>query len=484
MKTSDTPMVELDVLAEPATEIFLINSRFELVERGVGRLTTKVEPGLYKVKYRAGSRVVEEHVEVGALPPIFLVTAPPVPYLSSAPLATAETTHEYHQGAAGTLSRTVHEHVGEGSEIFVFARVWTEERHRQRVPPVPRKHHPAQGLSLRSADGSLLVDLEKASKVHLGHDPWSGCTVSVAPGAYRLRVDTPRWGALEQTIIASEGWQTQVFLLQDDYAEGAPSRTRRPEYRPDLSEASILMARKGIGFDPGNDDLRLVELARQSLVSGRNILTSEDLDRLFTKKKTRPWLGIYGAHALLSKPGSKGEIAAIAKALDTIVPEHPDVQALHLALARRPSTKVTFAMPPMLESSWSIVVAKAANQPGLVPDDSLASKVAPILWGNGPWLIWLADQLPAAPHIRTPTLDDALASVSAIAHSTHVDRTAISATLNDVEAAIFYAVVPDERMGSAAMEEPGAPQLASKLGLPPSSLHAAADEVTRKLSEL
>ena len=52
MKPSEHP-VKVDIRAEPGTEIFLINSHFERVAEGVGRLTASVEPGLYKVKYRA-----------------------------------------------------------------------------------------------------------------------------------------------------------------------------------------------------------------------------------------------------------------------------------------------------------------------------------------------------------------------------------------------------------------------------------------------
>jgi hypothetical protein len=526
MKTSDVAMVKVDIKADPGTEIFLINSRFQRVAQGVGRLTAAVEPGLYKVKYRAGSRILEEHLEVvSGSSPVHL-SAPSVPYYSSAPLATAQTTHEYHEDAAGKLSRTVHERVGEGSEIFVFARTWTEERHRRRVPPVPTNHHPAKGLTLRAADGSLLVDLAKASQRQLGNDPWAGCTVAVDPGAYRLRVDTPRWGALEQTIIASKGWQTQVFLLQDDFAEGPTSAGRRPEFRPDLSEASVLMARKGRGFDPANDDLRLVELARQSLVTGRNVFSPDDLDRLFTKKRTRPMLGIYGAHALLAQ-GTRRNIAEIVKALRTIVPGHPDVEALNLALASRPSMTQTFGMPPMLASSWSIIVAKSTKQPGLVPPGSLSSQIAPILWGNGPWLIWLADQLPAAAQTPMLSLSEALASIVGMADSIQLDPASIVDKLSDMEAALFSAVAPvgPRQSGSASgsgvvatsgfdrpmdvgpgfggpIATPDAPvpppeppsadadpqraytALGRALGLPPSSLLVAADELSKKLSKL
>lgn len=520
MKRSE-PGVKVYIRAEPATEIFLLDHQFRLRERGVGRLTATVEPGLYKVKYRAGTEVVETHVEIEPKSGTVHLQAPVVPYFSPAPLATAQTTHEYHEDAAATLSRKVHQHLGEGSQLFFFARAWTHPQGRQpRVPPVPSNHHPATGLTLRSADGSLLVDLQQASEVRLDDDPWAGCTVSVAPGAYRLRVDTPRWGGLEQTVIASPGWQTQVFLLQDNFSD-----TTASAYRPDLAEGSILLARVGHGFDPKRGELRLAELARQSLASNRAVLSADDLTRLVTKKRSSPMLGIYGAHALLAR-GARRQISATTRVLSSILGDHPDVNALRLAMASRPSNTLSFALPPMLSASWSIIVDRAAKRPDLVPAGSLSSRVASCLWGNGPWLIWLAEQVAeTSTGTSSATVADALAAVSELGSRFPADQSSIADRLTDLEAALFSAIVPQPRnprarsaadifefnnvfeaepanetqeaaatvdVSGALLQPPAAEaagalsaiDIGKALGLPPSSLHAAADELSRKLSEL
>jgi hypothetical protein len=518
MKSSE-PRVIVDIQAEPATEIFLLDHQFQMRARGVGRIKTSVEPGLYKVKYRAGSQIVETYEEVSAGAGTVRLRAPDVPYASAAPLATSRTTHETHEGAASKLSRTIHHRVGQGSEIFVFARVWTEElTGKRRTPSVPRKHHPATGLSLRSPDGSVLVDIEKGSEVDLSDDPWAGCTIAVDPGAYRLRVETPKWGALEQTLIATEGWQTQVFLLQDNYSDG-----KTPAFRPDLAEASVLLGRKGKGFDPRRGELRLAELARQSLANQRVVLSGVELKRLFTNKRSSPMLGIYGSHALLAQ-GKRREISGAVRELGSILGDHPDVDALRLALSSRPSDKLSFGVPPMLTSSWSIIVGKASSHPDLVPAGSLASRVATCLWGSGPWLIWQADLLAdQSEQGRSASLADVFSQIATIGATKGFDPAIVADQLSDTEAALYQALVPPSAEQRApwasgavaiepvdafeaaapafdvgvAMAEPepapaeeaasphqSAEQIGASLGLPPSSLHAAADDLNRKLSEL
>jgi hypothetical protein len=506
MKRSE-PQVDVDVRAQPGTEIFLVDHRFRLRAQGVGQMKAAVEPGLYKIKYRAGSRIVETHEAISAGSGTAHFEAPDVPYFSAAPLSTARTTHETHEGAAQRISKGVTQHLGTGSEIFVFTRAWTESLgDRPRVPPVPKGHHPAQGLSLRHPNGSLAIDIEGQSEVSKAHerDPWAGIAVAIAPGAYRLRVETPRWGPLEQTVIASPGWQTQVFLLQDNF----PSKDESVAYRPDLAGASVLLARIGRGFDPQKGELRLAELARQSLARGRVVLSGEQLGKLFAHKESSPMLGIYAAHALLAR-GQRHQIAGTVKELEALLGRHPDVQALRLALSSRPAASLHFSDPPMLAASWSIILNKASKHPQLVPGDTLASRVAPWLWGSGPWLIWQAEPVESTMVTATSaSLEAALQNLASLGASKSADLSRFSISLNDNDAALLSAVVQgspppppmlepamaaapvqaaveDELAAEAIDGSPASPaQLGASLRLPPSSLHAAVDDLSRKLSEM
>ena len=88
--TADARIIHAGLLAaaaEPGTEIFVIDDTFQLCARGMGGLTAELEPGLYKLSYRAGSTISEVYqaIEPGAAP--VHVSAPMVAYSSAAPLA-------------------------------------------------------------------------------------------------------------------------------------------------------------------------------------------------------------------------------------------------------------------------------------------------------------------------------------------------------------------------------------------------------------
>src|SRR3954447_11944382 len=109
--------------ADEAKEIFIIDGQFRLVGRGLGRMHANLEPGIYKVKARAGLTTREQHVVLFPGQPQS-VNLGPIPFTSPAPLSQTLKTHEYHMGAAQQLSGNIHVRAGEGSSIFVFARDW------------------------------------------------------------------------------------------------------------------------------------------------------------------------------------------------------------------------------------------------------------------------------------------------------------------------------------------------------------------------
>src|SRR6516225_2628703 len=119
---SPPALVQLVVTADPGTEIFVVDHAFRLCARGVGSLTARLQPGLYKLRYRLGSAIQEVHqaIEPGAT--TVHITAPRIAYSSAAPIAGTRTSNGHHQEVASRLSREVHASVGQGSEVFIFAR--------------------------------------------------------------------------------------------------------------------------------------------------------------------------------------------------------------------------------------------------------------------------------------------------------------------------------------------------------------------------
>src|SRR2546425_4937372 len=125
-------------------------------------------------------------------------------------------------------------------------------------------------------------------------DNWSGCNIQLDPGAYRLRVQAGSVGRLEQIVVTSLSWQTQVFLLRREYGGDSP-----PVRRADLGNASVLMLRIGQGFHSKEAHLRQTELARHGLAHGRVVMQPDELNKMLWMKSDNPMLGIYGAHLLL-----------------------------------------------------------------------------------------------------------------------------------------------------------------------------------------
>jgi hypothetical protein len=379
--------VHLRVRAEDAAaEIFVIDAHFHLVERGIGTLETPLSPGVYKVKARAGVQTWEQHIVMRDRDEEVVI--PPLDFTSPAPLVHTAKTHEYHMQAAASYSREVHVTAGQGSWIFVFARDWTPPGGEAAKPPLAT--NPARGLSLRDLQGHQVADLTASGRHDLSRDPWAACNVQVTPGLYRLRLERPVGGRLEQVIVASPGWQTQLFLLQRAYSPEPDDRCA------DLLGASILLAR-GLGFTQNRADFRQTELARLGLVNQRRVL-SDDIRRMLQDKAVNPMLGIYGAHLLLleKQPDLALLQTVITNLRGLLDMPHPDVEALALRLESGAGS-YTFDQPPMLRRSWSLIVEATIDKPDLVPRGSFAASVADRVWGEGPWLLWMEgeEEVPA-----------------------------------------------------------------------------------------
>lgn len=409
MSPSDGPSVRLVASATAGVDVFIIDSQFRIVAQGGRRLEKLLSPGIYKVKFQAGSAVHEEHVVLEPGAGVVEVRSPALSIQSSAPLAGTQATHEYHMASAAGLSRGVQVRDGAGAKIFVFARVWTDPNRSDPSGGFPRGQHPATGLTLHDVNGRLVADLCEDGEADLGAaDPWSGCTIEVAPGPYRLRLDVPEIGVLEQMVVAPPDWQAQVFLLQGNY-----SVSESPVWRPDLISGSILLARAAEGFDPDSESLQLTELARVALTRHRLVVASDLVEQLLGSKFENPMLGLYAAHALLaaSTPDHRA-VKQVIGSLRAMIGAHPDVDALGLQLGEEVECK--YELPPMLRRSWTIVVEHAARRRDLVPAGSLASRASTALWGNTAWLIWESDRMEEAAG-ESPDLEEGVQRMESIA---------------------------------------------------------------------
>lgn len=361
--------------ADNATEIFVVDARFQRIASGVGQLTVAVVPGLYKLRFRSGQSQMDKLIEVEAGVPELVFEGHPLRFATAAPIPDTETSHETHQAAARELSRSSPRiSRGSGSGIYLFVR--------DLLPATPPE--PWQGVSLHALDGSLLATLSEGTCDNAAG--FCSLNLEVDPGTYRLRVDAgiPEVGVYEMFLVTVPGWQTQLFALIEEVTPAGHSVRR-----PSLPTAAMFMAPQTQGFDPFNPRVREVELVRQALVNGRNVVRETDLINLLAEESPDPMHIIFGAHLLVRhRQVDKTLVPKIIDRLGEPFMHHPDVQCLWLQrnlVGSRPD--LVFETPPMLRSSWSLIVKGSRRRMGLVPPGTLTDRVADALLHTVPWLI-------------------------------------------------------------------------------------------------
>lgn len=387
------------VAGDPTIEIYISDGHFKHVAKAYGQIDVKLPPGIYKVKFAAGSLNHEVYVTLEPHHDVVEVTPPDLPFSTSAPIKKTRTSHNHHEDNASQLSKTVHCHRGTGSQLFVFVRDLARQGW----------DDPASGLTLHDLAGNLLLDFTKAGERDITHAEtgyWAGCTVQLDPGSYRLRVRTATAETLEQMIFLCSGWQTQVFCLRRLYGN------KLPLLGADLGHTSVFMVPLGRGFQPESTAFKQAELTRQGLVRHRAVLEARELGKMNWARDGNPMLGIYGAHLhLLSPQPDKALLRDVIKTLQTLIGTHPDVTALAVWLDERTMDSPVYQAPPLLRSSWKIIVNASIAHPEIVPAGSLVTHIAGRIWGEGAWLTWHELSTGALPQTIKPLDISALRAV-------------------------------------------------------------------------
>jgi len=389
--------------ADTGTELSVVDSSFRVVARGVGRLEAALPAGIYSVRSRTGgqederfvviepepvrlasrtgNRVAKRTARRRARPPATPLNLPAAAFGSPVPLV-GTFAPEPHVREAERESRVVHAKKGQGSRIFVCVR---DEPRPGSPVPYPDLN-PAAGLLLHDLKGALIADFEQlAARGAPSGAPWAACTIELDPGAYLLTVDTPD-ARLRHTVIASPGWDTEVFLLLTSYAEGAAGR------RADLPDAAFLLSRSG--FDPANPEARQAELARLRLRDrqARERMREQPRQPWSPGQIEQPMLLLLKLHGvLLQGPLDEARRRTMQEGLArlrSLLGDHPDVEALATRIEPARTPPPRFEVPPMLLASWGVLNEEAKTRPELIPSDSLLNRVATRLWGQGPALVW------------------------------------------------------------------------------------------------
>jgi hypothetical protein len=408
----------------PDAEIFVIDSRFSLVDRDSGRLTSKLPFGLFKIKTRIGrsftNRVVlfdHDYIPASEVSPSLLRTpvlvAPsdmPPQQAAFAPLAGMAAKHEYQQIAAeeGRKSLLKLSQQGKQAGLMLMVRVWTGEQGYR------RDFVPWEGISLVNAKGKLIADLPRDGTCNQQvADPYCVLTMTVKPGVYYLRQRLDGGIIVEQSLILTEGWGLEVYILHNPSHKCATDQQLCGEVpQVPLSDNQQVTGGISIGaapkismimssLNPGatgnilND--RILESALIALVNERAILNQE-LEILLLDKFQDPLAGIIGGHLLLIEHERKPHPHRSLSTLNTVVEnlrnlvgsDHPDVEALSL---RCPDEKLRcrspIMSPPMFQRSWKFLVDATYENSRLIPKDVFSRIECHTTLP--PFLVWAVD---------------------------------------------------------------------------------------------
>jgi hypothetical protein len=371
MKSSSEPQVTLRIRAsDPTTEVFVVDGGFRKIADGVGSLKVDVDPGLYKVRFRAGTEQVDQLVDVtGEIPDVDVYGAP-VEFRSVVPMHDTSTARADHSEAAARISRAAPTSFGAGSGLLLFLRDLADD-------PEPQ---PWGWVSLHRLDGSFVTSLAEGEQSPSGD--FAGLHVELDPGAYRIRVDTGPVGIYEIFVHTAEEWQTQVFACVDDFWHRS-DHVRRASLR----DTAVLMSREG--YSPNSEQVRMTELARQGLVTGRQVVRSGDLRDMLWMKYQNPMVALYGAHIMVRRGGVNHDlIDTVTRNLRRLIGHHPDVEALQLRpSAPNPPKDLAFTSPPMLRNSWELICKATLRRSRLVPHGSVTDLIANELIDSLPWLL-------------------------------------------------------------------------------------------------
>jgi hypothetical protein len=381
----------------PTAEIVALDHDDEIVARGVQKLETDLAPGIYQLRYRVGAKVIDQIIRVPTGEGALTITPPELPIDTAAPLPSI-IPHPPGISWASRVDRwseTVDVTKGSGSHVFLFINQ-TELDESQRLRCETR-----HAVTVRKFEGEEIANLGQGRT----EDDFFCLGVELDPGSYLIRIDDGSAPAVEQTVVACAGWQTQLFFR--------PVASRKSPTL-DLSQCALRMRSIANGMQSDDHMFRWTEAARQSLASWRytaaptetlqmrnqqaSQMRNSGMDdatmrQILQAKFGNPMLGIYGAHLIRCNPEpDRALLRIVVDNLRYLVGNHPDVMSIVLFLEDADAQDLSFPTPPMLRSSWDLIVQRQ-DSARRIPAGSYSFSIGGGLCGVGAGLAW---QVPAA----------------------------------------------------------------------------------------
>ncbi|MFT3924544.1 MAG: hypothetical protein QM778_18540 [Myxococcales bacterium] len=382
---------------ESLAEVRVIDARFHVVERAVGRCTFALSPGVYKVRAILAGQSVESRFVVKGDGKDVTVGVPGVEFRSAVPLRGTSTSHEYHQAAVAAATQTQARDVGlgTGGTLLVSVRDPGSANFTQRGASKEiqgRYRRAFQSFSLQRATEETVVPLVSVARF----DPDMGyltCHLALEPGWYALIAELPGEAPVAIPVLVEAAHETQIFfeIQVDPKIEHAST--------VDLRDRALVITRPGMPFQADARDLRATEIARRAYSRRRTGLAENLLQEFLRFHLNAPMLGLLAAHLALhppdQAPADEEDVGprisvnplllreAVLRLTAQLGAEFPDVAALHAKLEPW-SSPITVTRPPLLRSSWHIL-QHAGERVVIAPElRDLLSRTTTV----GTWLAW------------------------------------------------------------------------------------------------
>lgn len=250
-----------------------------------------------------------------------------------------------------------------------------------------------EGFVLGKLDGSESHSLESIGRLVADHGYLIANAV-VNPGTYvfsRVSSGTER---LCLPVVLPSGWSLQVFISM------VPTDDKGIGRRADFDGAAMVFDRPENGFSPDRPDLRILEVTRQALVRGNNVIDANAMTLLLSGKFENPMMGLIAAHLLLlaKKPDLVLVQEVIMNTGNLIGQNYPDVLVLSwkvrqlgggAELSNARTLVESIKEPPMLQLSWHYLMEAYRSLPNANVFDKAISKMAGQLISSSVWVSWL-----------------------------------------------------------------------------------------------
>jgi len=406
MSNSDILLTVL--AADQASEVFVIDGQFKVLARGIQSVELRIPPGIYRAKVRVGNMQGEKLFSVEPSEPgnHKLVQLDAIEFSSPIPLERTSTTHEYRQQALRDEMRvapvpTVN--LGTGAGLVIFLRDPSTLYSNLDAASLESYAKNFRGFLLSDWDGQNCHALDEIGMLDASHG-YLMLSATVNPGAYALSRPSDNTERLSLPLVVPDNWSLQVFVTMD------PAGHNALLLRANFNDAAMAFERPNAVFSPSRPDLNVLELARDALARGHNIIGDRSMEQLLAGKVENPMMGIFAAHLLLLDKNPNLSLAetVVANTATLIGADYPDLLALSWKLnySKYVRTKEGQAeldavpllgrlkYPPLLQLSWHYLMQAYRSAPDEATFDAELRRLSGRLISSSVWLCWTSFPTP------------------------------------------------------------------------------------------